>query len=198
VFVKFHSTKQRSGQRLKNCGRSFLKDKSGATAVEFALVGVPFLTLMFGIINTGMYFYAVNCIDRGIEDTARYLRTGEAQKGTVASLTTIGQFRDMVCLKSTNYINCNNLQIRVESAPTWNGINAITCPTAGNLAAGAIASNDATSISAVGTQGTVVLIVACYKWDLGRYLPFVHWDAQFTDGSALIQSSTALKIEPYI
>ncbi len=198
MFVKLHSTKQRSNKRLKNCGRSFLKDKSGATAVEFALVGVPFLTLMFGIINTGMYFYAVNCVDRGVEDTARYLRTGEAQKGTVASLTTVGQFRDMVCSKATNYITCNNLQIRVQSAQSWNNINAISCPTAGNLAAGAITSNDNTPITAVGTQGTVVLIVACYKWDLGKYLPFVHWDRQFSDGSALIQSSTALKIEPYI
>jgi hypothetical protein len=91
------------------------------------------------------------------------------------------------------------LQIRIFSAADWSGVNPFTCPTAGTLDGGAIMAGDGTPISAVaGTQSSVVLITACYQWSMGKYLPFMHIDKKFSDGSSLIQSSTALKIEPYI
>ena len=197
MFANFKSIKKLPDQRLINRGRSFLADTSGQTGIELALVGLPFLTMMFGIINTGMYFYAMNCLDRAVEDTARYLRTGEAQKGTVANLTTVGQFRNMVCSKATSYIKCTNLQISIQKSTDWGTIQPVTCITNGALTAG-VQSTDLTPIATgMGTQNTKLLIAACYKWDMGKYLPFVHWDAKFPDGSALIQSSTALQIEPY-
>lgn len=166
------------------------------------MVAFPFLLMMFGIINTGMFFYAVNCIDRGLEDAARFVRTGEAQKGTVSGFTgqmTAGNFKSLICQRATGYIDCSKLQVRIQAAADWSGVVATTCATSGDLTAGAIASNDATPISNVtGTQSSVVLITACYQWQAGKYLPFVKFDKQFSDGSTLIQSSVALKIEPYI
>lgn len=198
MFAKFKSTQKIPNRKLINCGRSFLKDTSGQTGVELAMVGVPFLALMFGIINTGMYFYAMNCLDRGVEDTARFIRTGEAQKGTVGSLTTVGQFRDMVCAKASSYITCSNLQIIVQKSTDWNAFTTVSCVTNGTLTPG-ISSSDLTPIATgIGAANTKVLIAACYKWNLGKFLPFVHWDVKFADGAALIQSSTALQIEPYI
>lgn len=167
-----------------------------------AMVSVPFLTMMFGIINTGMFFYAVNCIDRGLEDASRFIRTGEAQKGTAPGLTiemTAGQFKQLVCTKATGYIDCSKLQLRIFSAADWSGVNPYTCATSGSLDGGTIATTDGSNISTkTGSQGAVVLITACYQWSMGKYLPFVRFDKRFSDGSSLIQSSTALKIEPYI
>ena len=54
--------RQKSAKRVAQCGRSFVKDSQGAVAVEMALVSIPFLTMMFGILNTGLYFYAINCV----------------------------------------------------------------------------------------------------------------------------------------
>ncbi|MEQ1698051.1 MAG: TadE/TadG family type IV pilus assembly protein [Hyphomicrobiaceae bacterium] len=194
--------RKRPAKRVAGCGRSFLKNNDGQVAIEMALVSVPFLTMMFGIINTGMFFYAVNCIDRGLEDASRFIRTGEAQKGTYpggSAQMTAGQFKNLVCAKATGYIDCSKLQIRIFSAANWAGVNPYTCATSGNLTTGAIASNDTTAISTTaGTQSSVVLITACYQWTMGKYLPFAHFDSRFSDGSSLIQSSTALKIEPYI
>ncbi len=200
MFISMN--RKKSAQRIAGGGRSFLKDSEGQVAVEMALVSIPFLTMMFGIINCGMYFYAVNCLDRGLEDSARFIRTGEAQKGTAPGLNaqmTAGGFRTMVCQKATSYIDCSKLQIRVFTAADWNGVNAFTCPTTGTLDAGAIMAGDNTPISTTaGTQSSVVLITACYQWTMGKYLPFMNFDRRFSDGSSLIQSSTALKIEPYI
>lgn len=194
--------RQKPAIRLAKCGHSFLKDSKGAAAVEFALVSIPFLMMMFGILNTGLYFYAINCVDRGVEDAARYVRTGEAQKGTYSGATgpmTAGQFRSLVCAKATTYIDCGKLNIRIISGPDWGAIQPFTCPVAGALDVGAIPANDSTALSALaGTQNSVVLIVACYQWEMGKYLPFLHFDSRFLDGSSLIQSSTAMKIEPYI
>jgi Flp pilus assembly protein TadG len=192
----------RSSVVAARCGRSFLKNDDGALAVETAMVSLPFLMMMFGIVNTGMYFYAINCVDRGVEDAARYVRTGEAQKGTYPGATgplTAGGFKTLVCDKASNYIDCSKLEIRIQSAAEWKDINALNCPTTGNLSSGAISSTDTTAISAItGTQTAKVLIVACYKWDLGKYLPFVKFDARYDDKATLIQSSTALQIEPYL
>ena len=200
MFIRLYRDK--TARRVAGFGRSFLKDSKGQVAVEMALVSIPFLTMTFGIINTGMFFYAVNCIDRALEDSARFIRTGEAQKGTVSGVNgqlTAGGFRSMVCQKATSYIDCSKLQIRIFTAADWANVNAFTCPTAGSLTGGAIAAGDGTLISAAaGTQGSVVLITACYQWTMGKYLPFMHFDSRFSDGSSLIQSSTALKIEPYI
>ena len=200
MFIRMN--RQKSAKRVAGLGRSFLKDSEGQVAVEMALVSIPFLTMMFGIINTGMFFYAVNCLDRGLEDAARYIRTGEAQKGTAPGLSgqmTAGGFRTMVCAKATSYIDCSKLQIRIFTAADWNGVTAFTCPTTGTLSSGAIMAGDNTPIStSAGTQSAVVLITACYQWTMGKYLPFVQFDKRFSDGSSLIQSSTALKIEPYI
>ncbi len=200
MFIRMN--RKKPAKRVAGCGRSFLKDNDGQVAIEMAMVSVPFLTMMFGIINTGMFFYAVNCIDRGIEDAARYIRTGEAQKGTYPGATAqmnAGQFRTMVCNKATSYIDCSKLQIRIFTAADWSGVNPFTCPTTGTLSSGAIMAGDNTPISTTaGTQSAVVLITACYQWTMGKYLPFAHFDSRFSDGSSLIQSSTALKIEPYI
>ena len=185
-------------------GRSFARDDAGTAALEFAIVSMPFLIMVYGVINGGMYFYAVNCVDRGVEDAARFIRTGEAQKGTIpggsGSALTVGGFKSLVCAQASSFIDCSKLQILIQSsAPDWAAINPMTCPTSGNLAAGAISSGDNTPVATVtGTQGAHVLITACYKWELGAYLPFVHFDTKFGDGSTLIQSSVALQIEPYL
>lgn len=183
--------------------RSFIKNRDGAVAVEFALVSGPFLLMMMGIMNTGLYFYAVNCVDRGVEDAARFVRTGEAQKGSASAggngtSMTASQFRTMVCNAASSYIDCGQMNIRIQSNTDWANVNAVTCDV-NNPTTGAISSTDVTPLTVMaGTANSKVLITACYKWELGKYLPFVHFDARFPDGSVLIQSSTALQIEPYL
>jgi Flp pilus assembly protein TadG len=183
-------------------GRSFVKNNDGAVAVEFAIVGVPFFMMVMAVFNTGLYFYAVNCVDRGIEDAARFVRTGEAQKGSssaggTGTSLTADQFRTMVCDTASAYIDCSQLNIRIQSNTDWSAINAIKCDV-NNPTTGAIAKGDGTLLTAMaGTANSKVLITACYKWELGKYLPFVHFDALYPDGSTLIQSSAALQIEPY-
>lgn len=56
--------------------RDFLKkyrgDQSGATAVEFALVAIPFLVMIFGVMEAGRVVWTMNGIQYAVEETSRY------------------------------------------------------------------------------------------------------------------------------
>lgn len=56
---------------MKNFFR-YLKDREGTVAVEFAMVGVLFLTFLFGIIEVGRVFWTWNTLQYAVETTARY------------------------------------------------------------------------------------------------------------------------------
>ncbi|HSV41362.1 MAG TPA: TadE/TadG family type IV pilus assembly protein [Nocardioidaceae bacterium] len=55
------------------------KDESGAAAVEFALVLVPFLILVFGLIQYGIYFFGVQAGSHAANSAVRQLSVGNCQ-----------------------------------------------------------------------------------------------------------------------
>ena len=55
---------------------------SGASAVEFALIMLPLLYLVFGIIQYGMYFYAMQTGTSAVGEAARRLTVGNCQDST--------------------------------------------------------------------------------------------------------------------
>lgn len=62
------------------------RDQAGAAAVEFALIMVPFLTLVFGVIQYGFYFYSA--------------QTGSSTAGAAVRQLSVGNCQDPVALKS--------------------------------------------------------------------------------------------------
>ena len=95
--------------------RRFRGDRSGATAVEFAMVSVPFFGLLFAIFQTAFVFLAQEGLDAATTAAARQLMTGQAQ--AVAAITTAAQFRNSLICNPTppaqrmlpSFINCANL-----------------------------------------------------------------------------------------
>jgi Flp pilus assembly protein TadG len=172
--------------------RDFAVDTRGSTAIEFALVATPFLMMIFGVINTGMYYYSVNSLDRGIEDASRAVRTGEAQKAG----KTVGDFKTLVCNAASGYVDCSKVEILLQSVPEWQNLTPQACQSAGVLTTGTGTGTDLLQ-SYTGTQNQVVLVTACYKWETAKYLPFFKL-GNLGDGSMLIQSSTAFRTEPYL
>jgi Flp pilus assembly protein TadG len=175
-------------------------DASGTTAIEFALVAAPFFLMMLGTANTGMYYFAVNTLDRGVEDASRKVRTGEAQKSNV----TVAQFKTMVCSLAISQTDCMaNTQIHLQFSNSWANLQQQSCLANGNLAGGTGTGTDALS-TYVGTASQVVMVTACYKWSGSKAFrynngPLITFgNPTFTDGSLLIQSSTAFTTEPYI
>jgi Flp pilus assembly protein TadG len=55
------------------------RNESGAAAVEFALVLLPLLYLVFGLIQYGLYFYSMQAGSSAVADAARRIAVGNCQ-----------------------------------------------------------------------------------------------------------------------
>ena len=66
---------------LRRLRKKFRKDDGGATAVEFAFVGAPFLFLLLATMETGMTFFSEYAIQSATTTASRLIRTGQAQNG---------------------------------------------------------------------------------------------------------------------
>lgn len=64
------------GQAMR---RRHERDDGGAAAVEFALVLVPILVVLFGLIQYGLYFYAAQTGSNAVNAAARQLSVGNCQ-----------------------------------------------------------------------------------------------------------------------
>ena len=53
------------------------RDEHGAEAVEFALIAVPFLILVLGIIQYGFYFWTAETTNSAARETARRVVVGD-------------------------------------------------------------------------------------------------------------------------
>jgi Flp pilus assembly protein TadG len=187
--------------------RRFVPDDRGTTAIEFGLLVLPLMMFVFGIVNSGYYFFTLHFLDRGVEEAGRRVRTGEAQK----LATNVGQFRNLVCNAANGLtsksnagygppppggiIECAKLTVLMQSAASWADLTAQSCLTSGAQSASTGQATDPLTGS-VGAQDRVVLVTACYTWELPKYLPFLKLGNR-PDGSVLFSSSTAFRTEAY-
>lgn len=186
--------------------RRFRRDDAGATAIEFAILALPLFMFIFGIMNTGYFFFNQHMLDRGVEEASRRVRTGEAQKLG----TNVGAYRNLICnaangnisAANTGYgpppsngiIDCSKVTVLLQSAGDWADLGGQSCFSAGNQSTSTGNPTDSLS-GVVGTQGRIVLITACYRWDLPGQLPFLR--ITNLGDSFLYSSSAAFRTEEY-
>ena len=60
------------------------RDDRGASAVEFALISIPFIFLVFGMIQYGWYFYVSQSTGGAASDVVRRLQVGDCWSGNDA------------------------------------------------------------------------------------------------------------------
>lgn len=169
--------------------RRLARNEDGSTAIEFAVVGLPFIMLLFGIIVLGLYFFITFSLENAVERAGRLIRTGQAQ---TAGMTT-DQFKTQVCNNAPTISDCaQNVRVNVAS---WDGFGDINPPTCTNGATGELIPEPAVE-PVPGAAGAVVLITVCYEWELAASIPFLRV-GKMGNGSALIQASTTFRTEPY-
>ncbi|MDR3462547.1 MAG: pilus assembly protein [Beijerinckiaceae bacterium] len=79
--------------RLPRLPRSFLGDRRGSSAVEFAIVSVPFIFTLLFIVQMAIYYMAQSSLDAGVIQTADYLvnlyNSASTPSVTASSLKTL-------------------------------------------------------------------------------------------------------------
>jgi len=98
--------------------RRYRAESRGATAIEFAVVALPFLGLIFGILELALVFFTSAVLSQAMTDTGRLVRVGSFQGCGGAP-----EFKALICAKMSNLMNCNaNLRIDLTTASTFQSV----------------------------------------------------------------------------
>ncbi len=95
----------------------FRRSQSGATAVEFGFVAIPFFGLLFAIFETALMFWTSEVLEESLSQASRRLLTGQAvSRYTSANPTVNAQaFRDDICaVAPMGLIDCSKLYVDVK------------------------------------------------------------------------------------
>lgn len=168
----------------------FARAQRGATAVEFALVSLPLLIMIFGLIELAMVFLVGTTLDGATQAAARQIRTGEFQ---ISAANTKSDFKSLVCARMTWLTSkCpTDLSLDVRTFSDFNGL-ATTPPI------NTQAFDPAATCFSAGQPTDIVLVRAYFQWDL--FTPLLNAALENMGGGSgkrLISSTTAFRNEPY-
>jgi Flp pilus assembly protein TadG len=171
--------------------RRFARARGGATAIEFAIVAIPSLMLVFGVFELGMVLLVSTTLDTATDFASRNIRTGVFQ---TSGKITSGDFKALVCRNMTwlKSMDCQSrLTVEAQTFSTFADIDAANIPDPATFK-----STDPRCWTA-GNPGDIVLVRTYYSWPL--FTPLLS-DALANQGdgtSRLITSAKAFKNEPY-
>jgi Flp pilus assembly protein TadG len=174
-------------RRLLRLGRGFPRRKDGSVAVEFAIVIVPFIALMFAIIETALVFYAGQVLETAVANSSRMIMTGQAQKLNYNQAA----FKTDLCGRLASMFNCDTgVKIDVKKYSTFTGVN-LDPPLDGD------GNVDTSGFGyQAGIQGDIVVVRVVYEWP--TFVRHFGLDlATLPNGNRLLMSTAVFRNEPY-
>lgn len=172
--------------------RRFARARKGATAIEFALVAVPMLMLVFGVLELGLVLLVSTTLDTAVDFTSRDIRTGRFQQ---SGAITAKDFEAKVC-RNMNWLGgagcANAMSVEAETFATFAAASAseMADPAAMDF------ENDTPRCWSVGTAGDIVLVRIYYTWPI--FTPLLSGiTANGADGKKVITATRAFLNEPF-
>lgn len=90
--------------RVKSAGHGkrgllglFARDRSGATAIEFAMLIIPFSLLTFAIMESCVSYTAQQVVSSATDDVARQFRTGQIRPDPTNPALVAAKVRKLIC-----------------------------------------------------------------------------------------------------
>ena len=178
--------------------RRFLARREGATAIEFALLALPFFIIVFASIETFIAFSAEQIFANANETMARKIRTGVITSAN----TTKEAYRAAFCEEIKILMPCsateakteNKLFVHVESFANYSAITPAVSIVDDNLST--------TSFKfAPGGKKSINIVRAYYRWDvIGDLVRPLISNVKSSDGSSrnyLMVATTIVQNEDY-
>lgn len=155
-------------------------------ALEFSLVIVPFITLLFGIIEATLIFFASSTLENGMDDVARHIRTGQVQAGEMSAEAV----RTILCDRVSAILKCSDeLIIDVRRFDSFS-----TVTTGPVLDAGGVLT--ITPEFDPGGAGDIVLVRVFYVWPV--LTPLLDASLSNMDGNnRLLSAAAVFRNEPF-
>ncbi len=171
--------------RLRSLWPSFKNNIQGAAAVEFALLVLPFFTLIFVIIQISLMFFIETGLDGALAKTARKVRTGYAS----ANAWTITSFKSDLCANLALSFGCSSNVLVVASVVTNMASIPKTSPTTNGVLT-------VTEQYKTGGSGDYVLIHVYLPWK--PILPMYNFaGSTLKDGTYILGAGSLFRNEPF-
>lgn len=162
--------------------------RRGASAIEFAFVGLPFFFMLFAILEVGLIFLTDSVLDGATKQAGRLIRTGQAAGANM----TAAQFKTKLCegmgVLGGDCAARATVDVRVLTQfrnqtppdPTANGVS--------------FDNSELTYVT--GQPGSLVLVRVWYRQPL--ITPLMSQAlSRLKDGNALLMATTTFRNEPY-
>jgi Flp pilus assembly protein TadG len=186
----FDFCKRRLGLRLGKTVARFVKERDGATVVEFALIAVPFFLIVMATVQTAIVFMAQQELETVTEQASRLILTNQA------SGLTQSQFATQVCAVpgATILFSCGKFMVNVQNYGTGTNFSGastatptITFDKNGNV------TNTWTFNP--GSVGDIVVAQIMYQWPI-FLKPFGFNLSNLSNGNRLLIATAVFRNEP--
>ncbi|MEM9470182.1 MAG: TadE/TadG family type IV pilus assembly protein [Pseudomonadota bacterium] len=165
--------------------RDIRQDEEGVTAVEFALVGLPFIFMIIGIVEMALMFTAQSLLEASTAEASRQIRTGAVQQGGGETM-----FQDALCEFADAFIPCPEIQYQVVSMDSFEEIEDLPPPSFDDD--GNLEDQEFTP----GGVSDVVMIRTAYNYPIKTPLMQLALTND-SNGKRILMSTVVLKTEPY-
>ncbi|MFD2184667.1 TadE/TadG family type IV pilus assembly protein [Rhodoplanes azumiensis] len=165
--------------------RRFVRREDGSTAVEFALVLLPFLSVMLMTMETALVFFAQQNLETVAADSARLIMTGQAQNQNFDA----NKFKSAVCDRVVALFNCSTgMYVDVQKYTSFASIsNTVTLDASGN---------PVTNYNP-GGKNEIVVVRLMYKWPIVSPLTQPYLADGGNGTTRLLVATSAFRNEPF-
>lgn len=139
--------------------KRFCRSEDGSAAIEFGVVALPFLAMLFAIIQTALIFFGNQILETANGDAARLIMTGQAQTQSFDAAS----YKTNLCARIKGLMDCAGVSIDVKSYPTFAAASASgfnpPLDAEGKLAKDTLGFNP-------GGAGDIVVVRAMYEFPI--------------------------------
>ena len=190
-----HAAKSvRAKPRTNNFFSRLRRNEDGNTAIEMAMVIVPFLAFVIALVEIALVYGSTVSLEHAVEKVARTIRVGSA-------VTNIDDFRNAVCDEVVILSNCQTkLIIDVRSFDSFSDLSGADVLSEASETGGDLKEqDDFTASFDTGEGESIILVSAYYKRKLIMSLPASMGLGlgNQSDGSRVISAVAAFRNEPF-
>lgn len=175
----------------------FTRAQGGSAAVEFAMVALPFLALLFAILETALVFFATQSLEATATDMGRLVMTGQAQTSTSPSDSSkIGysqtDFKNAVCADLSSLFDCSKVYVSVQ---TYSSFSTADTSTPLDTTTGKMTVDVNNLPFSMGSPGSIVVVQLYYQWPITVSL--LNSGLADIGGNRLLVATSVFRNEPY-
>ncbi|MBL0371245.1 pilus assembly protein [Rhizobium sp. KVB221] len=165
--------------------RRYIDNREGSTAIEFAILALPFLVLIFAIIELAVMYFVDSGLDAALHKAVRQVRIGTAK----TAAWDINKFKTAVCTDLSYSFSCNsNLKVRATVITDMNSVTRVSGSIGGTY--------NVVEDFNIGDSGDYVLVQAFLPWDpVIKLYPIS--SGRLTDGRYVLATAELFKNEPF-